>query len=250
MPKLFLLKIGCSEHTSPSCSENVLFSLGEMNGMPLLLKSTLGFFRNRELILSHNQIISLSQQLIKVQSFTYWPTSGVCQSFVVYWFYHGQVRSNAMLWLKFSFPHVIDCFMSSEINSHSQPFSVSVENFPPRSIRVFLFLLSCWSSFSSLHPSHLSKLRYKIQGLQIFSFFKAFLFLLLYVLCTVFVPGNVYLGGHMETRGQLCGVPFLPWDPGIKLRFSVLCCKCLPPLSLLTDPLSLDVGPRDSRILS
>lgn len=153
MPKLFLLKIGCSEHTSPSCSENVLFSLGEMNGMTLLLKSVLGIFRNCGLI-SHSQMISLSQQLTKVQSFTYWPTSGICQSFVVYWLYHGQVRSNAMLWLKFSFPHVIDCFVSSEINSHSQPFSVSVEIFSPRSVRVFLFLLSCWSSLSSLH--HLS----------------------------------------------------------------------------------------------
>lgn len=153
MPKLFLLKIGCSEHTSPSCSENVLFSLGEMNGMTLLLKSVLGIFRNCGLI-SHSQMISLSQQLTKVQSFTYWPTSCICQSFVVYWLYHGQVRSNAMLWLKFSFPHVIDCFVSSEINSHSQPFSVSVEIFSPRSVRVFLFLLSCWSSLSSLH--HLS----------------------------------------------------------------------------------------------
>lgn len=153
MPKLFLLKIGFSEHTSPSCSENVLFSLGEMNGMTLLLKSVLGIFRSHGLI-SHSQMISLSQQLTKIQSFTYWPTSGICQSFVVYWLYHGQVRSNAMLLLKFSFPHVIDCFVSSEINSHSQPFSVSVEIFSPRSVRVFLFLLSCWSSLSSLH--HLS----------------------------------------------------------------------------------------------
>lgn len=56
--------------------------------------------------------------------------------------------------------------------------------------------------------SHLSKVRYKIQGWQIFSSFKTFLFLLLYVLCTVFVAGNVCHAEHMEARGQLCGVPF------------------------------------------